>query len=524
MIGEEFIDVCLKACCSIDNRKYTKSKELFNNIYTIFKIYNKENEKEDVPTEFKDKFELTMYLSAYRTQASYFDYNYFADRISKGKFKDFLPLIKEKVMDLDEEEIEKIFIFVLDKRKVLEITKGSKEMELLLEDLYSGNYLDDKEIISRWETSLEYLHKNMVEIKKIELMSEVSSLDMLNDDLFPVLEKFRENIDERNTLKTGYSDLEKRLSAKGFEKRRLYMIGGCSGVGKSAFLMNLMCNSAKLNEDKDCKPKTFLYITAENLIDESWARYYCCITGETYSSLMEKIKETFDIAEKYKESDPSKYKEIIYEFKNDLDDKAKRILKECNSNIIFKYVQPRKTTVRDIEAIIDAVKSENNIQAVYLDYLDLFSTGLNLDIRLEQAYIAQEFKNIAVSSNVVLVTVTQLNKEGYNSNSAPSVTSMGESMKKVDHSDFVLFLQTAEKEKDVISLSDIPTEIKKIRMTLLKNRNGKTGDVNYLMMKSKTSSGIDLFNYRIEQIPGKEYHDSFQENIYDEENDCNTWN
>ncbi len=93
------------------------------------------------------------------------------------------------------------------------------------------------------------------------------------------------------------------------------MIGGCSGVGKSAFLMNLMCNSAKLNENKDCKPKTFLYITAENLIDESWARYYCCITGETYTSLLERIKTTFEIAEKYKEDEPDKYKEIVYDLK-----------------------------------------------------------------------------------------------------------------------------------------------------------------------------------------------------------------
>jgi replicative DNA helicase len=514
MIGEHFINVCLKSCCSIDNRKYNKSKELFNNINIIFKIYQEENEEDVIPTEFKDKLKLAEYLSEYRLKAKFMDFNKFAQRIEKGKYKDFLPLLNELREELDEEEMDEMFSYVLDKRKIIELTKGANELERFMEDLDSGNYTDDKELIYKWENNIEKLHQNLIDVKKIEMLNEVSTLNMINDDFLPVLEKFKSNIDEKETIKTGYKKLDEVLSSKGFEKRRLVLIGGTSGVGKSAFLINLLCNAINYNNpefyDDDETDRTYLYITAENLIDESWARYYCCLTGTPYSQLLEKINIVFKEADEYLENNPTKYNEIIQEYKSELESEIKDIMKKRKSNVIFKYVQPRTTTVKDIEAIIDMVKSENNLQAVYVDYLDLLSSGMNVELRLEQGYISQELKNIAVSNNIAMFTVTQLNREGYNTKGSSSMIQMGESMKKIDNSDFVLFLQKPEQEEDMISSNDgsTQTRIKRINMSVLKNRNGKIGLQNALMIRSK-SNGEDIFNFRIEEMAGIKTTSSF---------------
>ena len=130
----------------------------------------------------------------------------------------------------------------------------------------------------------------------------------------------------------------------------------------------------------------------------------------------------------------------------------------------------RRTTLRDLESIIETVKKEHgeSFEVVYMDYLDLFSTGMNLELRHELGLISQEFKNFAVIYDVSVISVTQLNRGGYDKNGTPDLTQMGEAMKKVDNADLVMFLQrSGENNVETINTDNGKILIKIIKMTLL---------------------------------------------------------
>jgi len=520
MVGEYFIDICLDACCGIEYNDIV-TKNLFNDIHFILSK-QKESITEYDKLEFVDKLDLTLYLVKYKILNKNFDMNCVIDRLSTGRFKELLPLLTNREI-LDNDKKENIIKTVSDKRKMVELLSGRDIMDELLRDIDSGNYDDDHSVIKKWENSVEHLYKNIMNIKKQDTLKEVSSLNLESDDLSPILEKIKITISEQDLVETGYEFLKKVLPTKGFERRRFYLIGGSSGVGKSTFLLNLIKNAVCSRKDKNSK-RVYLYITAENLIDESWIRFYCCMTGTPQAVLLEELKKIYKKAdEKLKEENGlEKYNQIISEHSKKLYEKISEILENNNSNVIFKYTQPRRTTIRDLEAIIETAKSEygDSLISVYIDYLDLFSTGLDLDLRLEHAAVSQEFKNFSVTYNVALISATQLNRDGYDVKKNADLTQMGESMKKVDNADFILFLQKGKQEK-VETTSYYTAETvshKQITATILKNRNGNIGtkiDLYSQITAKMNTSENELFNYTIVENNGVKKEDDLNITDFD---------
>ena len=112
------------------------------------------------------------------------------------------------------------------------------------------------------------------------------------------------------------------------------------------------------------------------------------------------------------------------------------------------YFKPRVTTLTDLRNIIDTAAQSKNLKVVYIDYLDLINSEFrDLEIRLDQAEVSLGLKDFAVEYNIPVLTATQLNRMGYNRELGTTLSSMGESMKKVDYADSVLFMQEAEPNK-----------------------------------------------------------------------------
>ena len=79
------------------------------------------------------------------------------------------------------------------------------------------------------------------------------------------------------------------------------------------------------------------------------------------------------------------------------------------------------------------------------------------------------------------------------------ITIMGESMEKVNKADAVLFLQDAKIKvgnKKLVGLGMV--QFKRIRMTLLKQRNGPIGDPCHISMNTMTENGRSIFNFQME--------------------------
>lgn len=482
MLSEYFIDQALTAAISLKPGD-KQSRDIIESIYYILNSYKKETPKDDFPIEFKDKYDLVLYIAKYRTDHNTFDFNNMIQGMQSGRFQEFIPVLETKKTTYEPEEQTILAQSIYDKRKLCELTSGSKNILQSLADMQAGVFSDDKEMINAWEGVVNQVHSQLMEVNKMESIGEVSFLDVLNDDYSPVMEKLRDQSDFEFSIKTGFKFLHDSLPAKGFEPCRLYLIGGTSGVGKSTILINFIGNavlqSPKWKEGMD--RDVLLYVTAENLIDESLERLYCMMTGTPIAE----VKQKYD--------DPS------FSLKPALQE----LMADRSLNIQIVYVQPKKTTVRDIEAMIDKVSSHgHNVKGVYIDYLDLIRSGHSLvDLRHELGEVAIAMKNLAVTYRMPVITVTQLNRAGYDSKGEPSLTQMSESMQKIDNSDFVLFLQN-HKDASISLPTDmgVPKQCKHIKMTILKNRNGPVNNSWNVVMQEKVGHQ-DLFNFRIDEKP-----------------------
>lgn len=501
MLSENFVDMCLDACCQV-NSGHKQSKELMDNINFIFKCAIKDVSSSD-SLEFKEKIDLIEYISRKRFECK--DIIHILTSMSGGKFDSLVPMLKlRSETTLTEESYRQIFQTIINKRKLTEITKGKEALQEIISDIESNNYVDEEEIVYRWEEQLSKCHNILMEVRRIEATGNSSSLDVMNDSFSSVLDRLRGTLIEEECLKTGFPYLDSKLPCHGFEKQRLYLIGGTSGVGKSTMLINLICNAVKGNKKStnSTKPDTYLYITAENLIDETWIRFFCCLKNTPNIKMVNELKDiSTNAAYHVSRGDIDSARRLVENYDHSISENVKSELNNKNANVIFKYVPARATKIKDVEAIVDSVAQDNNLKGIFVDYLDLFCSGQNLELRHELGEIAQQLKNIAINYSVPVVTATQLNRDGYKIDSEPSMTQMGESMKKVDNSDFVLFLRMGD-DKDV---NNGIYEYKNIRATILKNRNGPVGLTHNFVMPIK-KSGEDIFSFKIQEAPSIEYN------------------
>ena len=95
--------------------------------------------------------------------------------------------------------------------------------------------------------------------------------------------------------------------------------------------------------------------------------------------------------------------------------------------------------------------------------------------RLELGQITLLLKAVAVLENIPIITVTQLNREGYDKE-VFSLTTMSESIKKVEHSDFVAILHNLDEEDPV-------GDYHKLEVFIGKNRTGPKNKKTVLLSR-----------------------------------------
>jgi len=109
----------------------------------------------------------------------------------------------------------------------------------------------------------------------------------------------------------------------------------------------------------------------------------------------------------------------------------------------MKYFPATTISSLDLMGVVDDVMEEyghENIAGLYIDYLDLLKTDTRYDIyRLELGHITLALKTLAVQFNIPVITGTQLGRSAYkiNQSSDLGVDQISESIKKVEHADFV---------------------------------------------------------------------------------------
>jgi hypothetical protein len=152
----------------------------------------------------------------------------------------------------------------------------------------------------------------------------------------------------------------------------------------------------KTYEEKIGPTDIYIYITLENLIDESLIRLYCSISNKD----IHHVNKTF-ADERYV---------------------VERTIKEwqesTNSAVIMSYFPPTVTSVADLIVYINEIrnryKNKGKIKGVYIDYLDLLMAGQKFDLyRLEMGQVVIDLKCLVVKENIPCITLTQLNRSTF---------------------------------------------------------------------------------------------------------------
>jgi replicative DNA helicase len=219
----------------------------------------------------------------------------------------------------------------------------------------------------------------------------------------------------------------------GFEPSRLYIFGGGSGAGKSTILNNCIvrsCNSTQILMEENAhivKPgeisRAFIYVTMENTIEESLMRTYQPMFDKKSSDMLSDVAKGVDI------------KKQICE-----------VLLKNGSTIIMKYFAPMSISAIDLMGVVDDVIEQygkERIAGLYIDYLDLLKTDTKYDMyRLELGHITLSLKTLAVQYNIPVITASQLGRKIYSIDDSRDLNldQMSESIKKVEHADFVMLL------------------------------------------------------------------------------------
>lgn len=344
------------------------------------------------------------------------------------QYKGFLDLkINE---DLKEYVFQDIIKQIRLRKKINALFNNYDELSQVLESIKDGSFDSIDDLVEDYEVTIKTLYSNLMESNRSTQVEAAASLDLLNDDYKHVIEMITKKYDRSNKTSSGFSLLDNEIFWGGYEPSRLYVWGGGSGAGKSSMLNNSVIKSATTNPltiDESCRPpvrgethKVYVYVTMENTIEEAIMRTYMPLFDRTIVQMLQDIKNGIDI------------KKLVY-----------NKLAEYSSSIVMKYFPAMSISVLDLMGVIDdVIESYPNVKiaGLYVDYLDLLKTDTKYDMyRLELGHITLALKTLAVQYNVPVITGTQLGRSSYKikDSSVLSVDQISESIKKVEHADFV---------------------------------------------------------------------------------------
>lgn len=453
MLTDQFLNLVCTTCIS-SNPLFTPL--IASDCHDILTFY--ETQDEGIPLQSQIKFDLAKILAKLRSEGQKPD-TVLENVRGSGKYKeldDFIVAIS-KTSKLDTADNAREAINQIDKK--LKITTSMADFSRLkdfVENFESNGYDTIDQAFKAYESTVSGLYSRLSSMKRRENTTAVRSLDLFDGDYAPVLKQIKDNNSGKNVVPTGYKELDRYMGG-GFQPGRLYIFSGTSNDGKSALLMNFIRNQLEKPETKvhdGDEYDIYLYITLENLIDESLVRLYSSVSN----------KKSRDITGNW-ENEQHNVRQMMREKQE-----------KTKSRIIMEFFPATSISVHDIITLIQQTYEKHgdkgHIKGIFVDYLDLIRSGQKFDLyRLELGQVAIDLKCLAVTMQIPVVTVTQLNRSGYDKGERMSLGMMSESIKKVEHADFVGLLRSLEKVEDY--KVDLNPDEGLLLIEIGKNRSGE---------------------------------------------------
>ena len=285
-------------------------------------------------------------------------------------------------------------------------------------------------------------------------------------------------------LETGYENLD-RLT-KGWKKGEITIIGARPSVGKTAFALNLLYQVAK-------KGTPVIFFSLEMKAEDIAMR----LLSLTSRLSTEEINSL--------EFQPGSRAEHIIVTSNTNEDASRanrlqRGLQEL-TQLPF-YIDD--TPGSKIQDLVSKCKKEKNlipnVGLIAIDYLGLI-TGEKADSRQsEVASISRQLKALARQLDVPLIVLSQLSRDSEKrENHKPMISDLRDSGAIEQDADIVMMLyrkdyyalggqvKGSSKNDDETPRIDAMNPISSVDVTLIKNRNGQTGDMRFIFDKEHCS-------------------------------------
>lgn len=268
--------------------------------------------------------------------------------------------------------------------------------------------------------------------------------------LKPAITKFvQQNERMNNPLVSEFSFLTN------LDEGRMIIVGGASGLGKTAFCLQMSYNLAKLNKDR-ADSILVKYFSSEMMIEELAMRLIVnqqVLEGVT----MDNVRQFFN---------PAKLPTEVLESNIRIAEKALDIEN-------FEMVDSSRFTIEKIIEDIKTTRIENPIKKIFfvVDYLQLLCPASEMDSAL------RELKNAIVENGVNIVVISSLNRESAKQQLKELSAFKGNGA--IEYGADMAILLTADKDVDLNN--DNPIEIE---VNLLKNRIGRKAEILYSYDKS----------------------------------------
>jgi len=460
MITESFLNSCFTLVLN-KHCKIKKTPGFYRDVTDVISFYENK-EKGDIPLALKNKVDLlkkiielmlggktigTLIDSLFGLSKKYTEYQSFVEAVVDDPINNdtFIDIVRQVRM----------------RKKIKALFENYDELEGVLNTIRDGTFDSIDDLVESYETTIKLLYQNLMDNQRQMTMESSSSLDFNQDDYSHAVEQIKKKYLDGSRTSTGFRSLDMFLNG-GLEPSREYILAGTSGSGKSTLMTNIIARSAlamngppRVNV-KDLENKTeikhvYIYITMENTADESLMRIYQDVMNVTAEVLLSRLKS--------EELNADLMKLHINEKMN-----------PNGATIVMKYFTALTISPVDIMGVVDEVienYGNGTIAGLFIDYLDLLTTDSQYDLyRLELAKLVLSLKSLAIQYNIPVVTATQLNRTAYRVENAKDLGAdqLGESIKKVEHSDMVMVLHKITRgDKDVV--------IGKIA----KFRNGRSG-------------------------------------------------
>lgn len=368
--------------------------------------------------------------------------------------------IRQEILSVD--IIDSIESALIERKKIFEVITHHSKLESFLSNGYKNiNDLDGyKDKLSNLVMS-SAIDLSTARLERIgtSYMSEESAEDFFNRQKG----KFR--------IPTRY-ELFDYIFTGGLENGRVYIFGGISGGGKSLFLINLVY-SCKIAIDEMKIPKDekwgILYLTLENSTEQTQMRFMCCSLGVSLHQMNSSIQNIENVSLL-----SSQYNEIF---------------KKCPTETCIVWKAPLSINAIDVMSTINEIERTKGIKIKMcaIDYADKMKSiaDVGSDVEwIKLGSIIDELKSLAVEKDIPVVTVTQLNKSGYDEG-GPKSTSVAGSMRKRENADVLILFDFAarqevylEDSKAIEEFMDKNTKVGnfiQITGTVDKNRDGPSG-------------------------------------------------